>query len=170
MPANVPGGLLAPGFSTAVATSPLALPQTGTSSLFIVTGTCRILQLYGIVTTVIGAVANATKLQFICTAPALTAVDLCATADINALAAGAIYSITGTLATLATIVAPNTNGLALAQATGLNVTTGIIRVNTAGSDGGTGRIQWFIDYMPMNLATPTNLTPLIPTSNIVAAG
>lgn len=168
MPANIPSGLLGPGLALACATSSLALPQTTTSNIFVITGEVQVLNIFGKVTTAIGAVANATKLTYVGTG--LAATDLCATADLNAAALGTVFSVTGTLATGAVIVSPNTKGLALAQATSWNLTPGVIRVDCAGSDGGTGRIKWYIQYRAYDLSTPTNLTPLIPTGNITATG
>lgn len=135
----------------------VALPQTGNSNLFTVSGDVAVVMIVGVVTTVIGAVANATKLQAVC--GALAAVDLCATADINALAAGALYVPITSFATAASIAATNgvlVNGpSATAQATGFimgcgTTGAGVIRVNTAGSDGGTGRFRWTVWYRPLS--------------------
>jgi hypothetical protein len=133
-------------------TPALTLPQTGVKTIFSFQngGTyfgpfmpVRIIQIFGIVTTLVGAVANATKLQALM--DALTAVDLCATLDINAAAVGSIMSITGTLANA---MALNANGVIIGQAGSILLSggqsTGIIRVNCAGSDGGTGKVAWYI--------------------------
>jgi len=144
---NFPYGIGGPGIVQVVTTSPGTLPQTGNKTIFTVTGGPIVVEaVFGVVTTLIGAVANATKLQYFATG--LTAVDLCATADLNAAAVGTIFSLTGTLATGAIIVAPNVNSLALDQATKWNILPGIIRINTAGSDGGTGLMQWYIRFRP----------------------
>ncbi len=151
-----------PGNVTIFRTIPLALPQTGVKTLFSFqqatgpgTGSfalggyaaVEILDIWGIVTTAVGAVANATKLQGLM--DALAAVDLDATVDINAAAVGTIFSITGTLANAATL---NANGVAIAQATPIHMTgglqAGIIQVNCAGSDGGNGRIAWVLACRP----------------------
>jgi hypothetical protein len=162
---NFPYGIAAPGIVQAVATSPLLPPQGTTGTIFTITGgPILVEQIFGIVRTVIGAHANATKLQYLADNPVLTAVDLCATADINALAAGAIFSLTGTLATGAIIVSPNTNQLALGQATKWNLGTGVIRVNCVGSSV-TGAIQWFMMYRPY-----INATPLDPSAVLNSAG
>ena len=135
----------------------VALPQTGNSNLFTVSGDVSVVGIIGVVTVVIGSVANATKLQAVC--GALTAVDLCATADVNALAAGAIYAPITSFATAASIAATNgvlVNGpSATAALTGFIMAcgttgAGVIRVNCAGSDGGTGRIRWTCYYVPMS--------------------
>lgn len=156
MASHFPYGQVGPGLIQTQTDTPLFLPQTSTKTLFTIGGgPIKVEAIFGIVTTVIGAVANATKLQFVSTATS-TAVDLCATADINALVAGAIYSVTGTLATGAVIVNSNLNQLALDQATSWNLGAGVIRVNTAGSDGGTGQIQWYIRYRPYATYTTIN--------------
>lgn len=106
-----------------------------------------ITSIFGIVTTAIGAVANATKLQALM--DALAAVDLDATVDINAAAVGTIFAITGTFANAATL---NVNGVVVGQAGGIMVSgglqAGIIQVNCAGSDGGLGRIAWVMAARP----------------------
>lgn len=156
MASHDPYGRIGPGLTRAITTPPLFLPQTSTKTLFTIAGGPIMVEaIFGIVTVVIGAVANATKLEYVSTATS-TAVALDATSDINALAAGAIFSVTGTLATAAIIVSPNTNQLALDQATAWNIGAGVIRVNCAGSDGGTGKIQWYIRYRPYATFTPTN--------------
>lgn len=147
-----------PGNVTIYRTPPLALPQTGVKTIFsFMNGTGSygaggyspsiILDIFGIITTAIGAVANATKLQALM--DALTAVDLDATLDINAAAAGGILNITGTLANAMTL---NAYGVAIAQVTPIHVTgglsAGIIQVNCAGSDGGGGRIAWVMAARP----------------------
>ncbi len=151
-----------PGNVTIFRTIPLALPLSTTKVIFSFQNAIgpgigsygaggyaavEILDIFGIVTTAIGAVANATKLQGLM--DALTAVDLDATVDINAAAVGTIFSITGTLANAATL---NANGVAIAQATPIHMTgglqAGIIQVNCAGSDGGTGRIAWVLACRP----------------------
>ena len=130
----------------------VALPQTGNSNLFTVSGEVAVIAIVGVVTVVIGAVANATKLQGVATG--LTAVDLCATADLNAAAVGTLYVPITSFATAASIAATNgviVNGpSATAQATGFIMTSGVIRVNTAGSDGGTGRMRWSCLYAPLS--------------------
>lgn len=136
-------------------TPPLALPQTDVKTIFTAQGLqyqggpgmLRITDIFGQITTVIGAVANATKLKVVSTdnaGTALTAVDLCATLDINAKPKGGSLSITGTLANAMT---ENDNGVQIAQVTPIHVTfgtTALVQVDCAGSDGGTGRIKWFM--------------------------
>ncbi len=162
---NFPYGIAAPGIVQAVATSPLLPPQGTHSTIFTIAGGPIVVErIFGIVRTLIGAHANATKLQFTANNPALDAVDLCATADINALAAGAIYSVAGVLATGAIIVEPNDDQLALDQATKWIMGTGIIEVNCVGSSV-TGAIQWFMMFRPF-----INATPLDPSAVLNGAG
>jgi hypothetical protein len=151
-----------PGQVTMFRTAPLPLPQTTTKVLFqfqnsIGPGTgsygaggyaaVEIVDIFGIVTTAIGAVANATKLQGLM--DALAAVDLCATLDLNGATVGTILNITGTLANAMT---SNANGVAIGQVTPIHMTGGLqsgsINLNCAGSDGGLGRIAWVLLARP----------------------
>src|SRR5260370_11534481 len=98
-----PYGLDAPGVAMLAQTKPFALPQTTTKTIFTITGGPIWLQcIFGVVTTLVGAVANATKLQFVDTLTS-TATDMCATSDINALVAGAFYNLVNGFGTAATI-------------------------------------------------------------------
>ena len=172
---NFPYGIGGPGQLQTVATSPGTLPQTANKTIFTITGGPILVEaIFGVVIPVIGGVANATKLQYLSAlsvADSLSAVDLCATADVNALAKDAIYSIAGVLATGAIIVAPNVNQLALDQATRWNIMPGIIRINCAGSDGGTGIMQWYMRFRPYANFTIQNPSPSsgIPVSLVTAA-
>lgn len=145
MPLNVTTLMQNAGTTTA------SLPQTGNKTLFTISGECRIILIMGRVTTVIGGVANATKLTYVDTVTS-TATDICATADINALAAGAFYICNTSLATAANIA--TTIGVVINGPTAVNlgiiVSDGIIRVNTAGNDGGTGRMRWSCVYNPVS--------------------
>jgi hypothetical protein len=142
------------GIPHTVQSNIVALPQggPGTSNLFAVTGDVYVYQITGAVTVAIGAVANATKLTAVC--GALTGVDLCATTDINGLAAGYIFS---PITTLATAMGNNANGVlvnvgaAVGFIMGCGTTgAGIIRVSCAGADGGTGRVRWTCAYIPLS--------------------
>jgi hypothetical protein len=132
----------------------LALPQTAASTIATISGGRILLSaIVGEVTTIIGAVANATKLK--ATATGLTAVDLCATVELNAAAALALLTITGTVANA---LIKNTNRNCIFQATPQIISSGIIAVDCAGSDGGTGRVQWTWLW-----------TPIDPAATLVAA-
>lgn len=118
-----------------------ALPQTNTMNLFQVTGRVRLVSLIGTVTTNIGAVANATKLLF-------EATDICATSDVNNDQVGVRYNITGTFANAmvkSTLLVP-----VASQATPLTLPAGMLKVNCAGNDGGGGRVQWTLVYIPLS--------------------
>ncbi len=149
-----PYGIGAPGLATVAMTNPLALPQTATKVLFTITGgPIRVIAIMGVVTTIIGAVANATKITATPTTGG-TATDICATGDINAAAAGDILI---PITSFATALSINTAGVivdgpsATTQATGFRMTPGTILVNCAGSDGGTGRVQWYLHYIPIGV-------------------
>lgn len=135
----------------------VALPQTAAANIFVVSGDVAVIAIVGVVTVIIGAVANATKLK--AKAGALAFVDLCATADVNALVAGAVYAPITSFATAASIAATAgvlVNGpSATAQATGFimgcgTTGAGVITVDCAGSDGGTGRMRWSCLYAPLS--------------------
>lgn len=144
----------------AVQSNVVLLPQATTGSIFVVAGDVQVLCVQGVVTTTIGAVANATKLQAVC--GALTAVDLCATADVNALAAGSIFNMVNGFGTGAVITAANgvviqgsvlvtapTAFLMMCGTTG----AGVIRVNCAGSSGAGaagGAFRWTCLYVPLS--------------------
>jgi hypothetical protein len=128
-----------------------ALPQTATGALFTVTGNIIIVDIVGEVTTVIETQANATKLT---ANPTVGAdVDLCATLDITAKAAGSTMNITGTLANAMVNVA---GGAAIAQAGRVIVHAGTIDLICAASN--TGAIKWTLHWIPVDK-----------TSNVVAA-
>ncbi len=136
----------------------VALPQTGNATLFTVAGgSIEILQILGLVTTVIGAVANVTKLTYVPTVGGSNT-DITTGVDLNAAAAGDLYILQTSFATAASL---NTAGVeSIAQVAAeklvypLTVAPGLLRLTTAGSDGGTGRIQWSMRYRPLSpLAT-----------------
>ena len=153
-PTGFPFGISAPGQGLMAVTNPLALPQTSTKTIFTITGgPVYVQRIFGVITTVIGAVANATKLTATPTIGG-AATDICATVDINAAAAGDIYvpitsfATAASLSTAAVIIAlPGAAGSPLS----FMMTPGTILVNCAGSDGGTGRIQWFMHYVPLQV-------------------
>ncbi len=145
-------------------TNPLALPQTTTKVLFTITGgSIRVLGMYGIVTTAIGAVANATKITVTPTVGG-TATDICGTGDINAAAAGDILI---PITSFATALSINTAGVivdgpsATAAATRWIQTTGTILVNCAGSDGGVGFVKWHLHYIPMNIGPSAGVLTVV---------
>lgn len=146
------------GFSTGVASGrsverATALPPQGTTgNIFSITGgKVRVTSIVGEVTTLIGAVANATKLIHDPTGVGAN-VDLCATLDINAKAVGVLLSIVGVLATAmkATtlwMVVPADN----IPYPGLILGPGAIVLSCAGSSV-TGAIKWTLTYEPIDAA------------------
>lgn len=134
-----------------VGLAPAAIPQTTATALFTVTGTVKIWNVLGFVTTQIGAVANNMKL--VANSTAGTDVDLCATIDVNADDVGTIYSLTGTLANVMVKTAGNgagNTGALEEQGSKIIVNAGTIDVDCDASDGGAGRVQWIITWSPLS--------------------
>lgn len=131
---------------TTVTRATAALPQTAAAAIFTITGVVEIRRIVGYVTTVVGAIANATKLVGNSTGGGAST-DLCATLDINAHAVDSRYEITGVFANamVRTLDVP----LAVVQTVNVVVGPGTIDLNCAGSDGGTGRVRWSCTYMPL---------------------
>ncbi len=121
-----------------------ALPQTNTDVLFTVTGgRVLLVDIIGKVTAPVGAVANNTKLTAVAT-------DICAVVDLNAAAVGSRLSVTGTFADAMIKTAV---GVPLApQATPIVLDPGDIILDCAGSDGGGGRVEWTLHYIPLEAA------------------
>lgn len=120
-----------------------ALPQTTQSGLFTVTGRIKLLDIKGVVTTIIQTQANNTKLV---ANPTVGAdVDLCAVNDITADAVGTVYSITGTLANA---MVATTSGAGVFQAAPLTIEAGTIDLSCAASN--TGSVKWYVEYLPID--------------------
>ncbi len=124
-----------------------ALPQTGTSTLFTISGgKVLITSLVGEVTTVIQTQADNTKLTFDPTDAGATQ-DLCAVLDITADAVGTCYSLTGTPATAmqdALNFLPSNKVLAQP----LVLKPGSILLDCAASN--TGSVKWDLCYIPLD--------------------
>lgn len=124
-----------------------ASPLT-TGTLFTFTGGIEILRITGLVTTVIQAQATTVKLSI--TPDAQTPVDICATKDVNAFAAGSLLQITGTAAnamvgtTAVAVTAPATQ---TGPITAMCVTSGTITVTYGAAS--TGAIRWDIVWRPL---------------------
>lgn len=87
----VQNGLVLPRTATII-------PQAGVKALYTISGgIIEIHGLFAVVTTLIAGGANVTKFQFKPTGQ--TAIDLCATADINGLAVGQLFGVVGPVAT-----------------------------------------------------------------------
>jgi hypothetical protein len=119
------------------------LPQTATGTIFTVAGgRVIILALIGEVTTIIQAQANAVK--FISTPTVGTAVDLCTTADINALEVGGRVALPGAVGSALTKA--NAGAIAL-QTANVLVPAGTIGLNTAASNTGQMKFTcWWIPF------------------------
>lgn len=116
------------------------IPQTATESLFTIgTAPIWLFHIYGQVGTVIGSVANASKLQ--AKATGQTAVDMCATLDLNAAAASIYLQITGTAANA---MVKNFGGPI--QATAWLILPGTIDLTTAGNSV-TGTARWVAHWV-----------------------
>lgn len=120
------------------------LPASGAGTIFTVSGgPIEILEIYGIVTTVIQTQACNLSLEVIDTASTTTTA-ICGTVNISAAAVGSFLTITGTLAT-AMIV--NAGGTCIGQATPVVVPVGTIKALTSATN--TGQVQWGIRYRPL---------------------
>ena len=119
-------------------------PQGAREDIFTITGGRVLLkQIIGEVTTAVGNVANATKLEFNPSDAARG--DMSDTVDIDNDAVGTIYGITGTAAT-AMVKATN---VLVAQAAAQILKPGVIELNCAGASV-TGAIKWTVVYVPID--------------------
>lgn len=130
-------------FNRAVSASPLT-----TGTLFTWTGGIEIFRLTGLVTTIIQDQATTVKLSI--TPDAQTAVDICATKDARAFAAGSLLQITGTAADAmvgTTAVAVTAPGTQVGAITAMCVTSGTITVTYGAAS--TGAIRWDLVWRPL---------------------
>jgi hypothetical protein len=126
-----------------VARATAALPATAASAIFTVTGRIKLIDIKGVVTTLIQTQANNTKL--IANPTVGADVDICAVNDITADAVGTVYSITGTLANA---MVATTSGAGVFQAAPLTVEAGTIDLSCAATN--TGSVKWYIEYLPLD--------------------
>jgi hypothetical protein len=132
---------------TGLATKTSASPLT-TGNLFTYTGTVKILNIIGRVTTIIQDVSTTVKLSV--KPDALDAYDICANKDIQHFAVGSLISITGTAANAAvstTAVGSIAPGQAL-PVIATCVTSGLVTVTYGNAS--TGAIVWEIEYAPLS--------------------
>lgn len=133
------------GLSVARATA--TLPATATGSIFTVTGgNIIITSIFGVVTTSIQAQANAIKLVATPTTGAVN--DLCATVDVNGLAAGGLLSLTGLAGD---VMVKSTGGGISTLRNPILVAPGAIGVNTAATN--TGSVRWVLTYVALEAGT-----------------
>ena len=127
-----------------------ATPLT-TGTLWTYTGGIRIVHIFGIVKTVLTAGATTVKLSV--KPDAQTAVDICATKDINGFAAGSLLEITGTAAGAmvgTTAVAVRAPATQVSPITTICVTSGIITVTYGAAT--VGAITWYLVWEPLTIA------------------
>lgn len=121
-----------------------ALPATTTGTLFTVSGgRVVVTSIVGLVATNIQAQANAVKLVATPTVGAVN--DLCATVDINGLAAGGLVTITGLAGDVAV---KSTGGGISSLRNNVVVATGTIGLNTAATN--TGTMSWSVTWFPLD--------------------
>lgn len=167
VPTGFPFGIAGPGIVGGSITASVALPQTGNKTIFTVAGgPIFVIHIIGRVNTAIGAVANATKLQVVPTNAPTTAVDICATAELNAAAVGTLYIPNTSFATAAAITVTSGVGPIIMSTTNVltsfYMNSGVIRINCAGSDGGAGRMSFHMLYRSYG-PTPPTTAQTIPT-------
>lgn len=121
------------------------LPQTVSAAIFTITGTVEVLQLVGEVTTVIGAVADLTKITYDPTA-AGASTDLCTTTDIQSVAVGYLCYFTGAIADPMQV--STGTGCGTGQALTWLLAPGSLKLDCAAST--TGYIKWSIVYRPIS--------------------
>lgn len=150
-PYEYPGQYGVPGsqqmFSTGIEVkrNAAALPQTAQAAIFTIPGRIVLLDIYGLVETQVGAVANGTQLV---ANPTVGAdVDLCADLDINGATVGTVFGITGTLANA---LQSNASGVLVYQAAPVVLPAGTLELDCAGSDGGGGQVSWILHYLPLD--------------------
>jgi hypothetical protein len=137
--------LSAINFGIRVDRATAALPQSATGTIFnIVGGRVLLKLLVGEVTTIIQA--QATTLKVTSTPTVGTAVDLCATADLNALEVGGKVSVIGVFATaLNKTNAGAVQGMSTAPIVLAVGTLGIVTVASS-----TGSMKWSLWYVPLD--------------------
>jgi hypothetical protein len=119
------------------------IPQAGVKPLYTISGgIIEILDIFGVVTTVIAGGANVTKFQYKPTGQ--TAIDLCATTDINALAVGNLIATGGPLAT-----ALLTGYGVIGRSVGFKAGAGTIDLNCAAA-AGTGALRFVVRYQSVD--------------------
>lgn len=121
-----------------------ALPAGTTGSIFTVTGKVRLLEIIGVVTTVIQTQACNLKITSTPTAAGLSAVDICANLNVSGNAANSFYSITGTFANALV----NSTGAFVSQAAAIDLPAGTLDLITSATN--TGSVKWFVRYMPLD--------------------
>lgn len=121
---------------------------TGDDAIFTVSGGPVYAQIFGLVTTVIGAVAGTLQLQIDTTVPAAT-VNLSTAVNVEDDAAGTSYRFTGATG----VLVPDTNGAKIIDPVTVEDCWFLLPVGTvviAGSAANTGVIAWHMRYRPLS--------------------
>ena len=138
------------GMDQTAVSAALLVPQTGTATLFTVTGAVHVLEIWGVITA--AASATATNLKVSVQVGTLTAVDVCANGAIASLAIGQLLGLKTSLATALVVAAPTTNGVMDATADAatsfMMSGSGIITATTSASNA-TCTVRWFCRYRPL---------------------
>jgi hypothetical protein len=121
-----------------------ALPASTTGTLFTITGgRVAILGIIGEVTTALQA--QACTLKLVSTPTTGTAVDICATLDVNGKEIGALFGITGTFATA--LVGANA-GAGVMCTQPVVAPIGTIKASTGATN--TGSVKWTCYWLPLD--------------------
>lgn len=127
-----------------VACSAKALPQSGVSTLFTVSGGRILLtSIVGLVTVAIQPQANNTKLQSVPTVG--TAVDLCVTADITGRESGSMLTLTSVFTSALQVA--NAGGAAT-QLAAIVIPPGVVALSC--NAGSAGQMSWVATYVPLD--------------------
>jgi len=119
------------------------LPATTTGTLFTATGSVKVLDIVGEVTTTVQTQACNAALISVPTVGATQ--NLCAVLNITGLVTGSVVSITGTLATA---MQATTTGVFVAQADPVVVPAGLVKLSTSATN--TGALKWIVRYQPLS--------------------
>jgi hypothetical protein len=133
---------------------PSNLPQTATGALFTITGTIKVFDVEGEVTTAVAASTN--NLKYVHTPTIGSATDICAVTDFNAAAVGTHMNITGTFATA---MVKSANGAHVGQAAATVLTAGTLGLSASAST--TGATKQTLVWEPLTAdgsVTPTAVT------------
>lgn len=126
----------------------IAITAISTKTIATITGYVALRAIFGVVTTIVQAQANAAKL--VATPTAGTANDICATLDINAAEVGAVLSITGLISDAMQGAVNKSGGLGM-QTRDVVLSPGTLGLNTAASS--TGAIQWYFYWVPLTASS-----------------
>ena len=126
--------------------------NVATGNLFSVRGgLIKIIDIVGIVQTVIETQANSIKLLIDPENPA-TDTDICAALEVTTDDVGTVYTITGTFANA---LVATTNGVVIPQAKAIICPPGMIELN--GTAINTGVIRWSMYYVALSLNVQVNV-------------